>query len=527
MVALILLIAYGPAVTVLTATAFCATWQASRRPEAWAWAERARHEPRARARLVGEVAHGALAGTKLVVEWIETRHVRRVWRAALRTMNRPSARIVRHGVRRHPLGFQLHVRFAFASTAGYKSRLASAFRCGEVRVRAVAGGDHMTKALLFATTVILMLCTATTAAAAGPIARFSWTPTNPTVGQPVHFDGTASSCTSTPCSYAWVDDGPDGPGGTQWPLGSGGALDFTFVGVGTKYVRLTVTDRWNRSASVEYDVVVAQTPPLPLPLPPPPPPPPPGTCSQEPFCGDFETGDLTQWTYVPLEGTGSITVGTAANQPVNQGIYSAQFQTNAGTGAQRAELNASQAQTGGYPGQEWYYGWWTDFPTINGQPQQWWPDGASSNVIAQFQSVDFTAWMGMGVDATHNWTPADNMYFGWGGAPYSSQWEEPNHKQMVIANPIQYDHWYHFIVHAKWSTDPTVGFVEVLVDGTQVVPKTFGATLYDTTVSQIPGATAPGAYAELDLYHPGTSFSNTVLHDGFCRAATYDAAVAC
>ena len=54
-----------------------------------------------------------------------------------------------------------------------------------------------------------------------------------------------------------------------------------------------------------------------------------------------------------------------------------------------------------------------------------------------------------------------------------------------------------------------------------------GPTLYDTTVTHNPADTAPGSYAELDLYHGATSFTNTVIHDGFCRAATYTDAAAC
>src|SRR5690349_1986560 len=51
----------------------------------------------------------------------------------------------------------------------------------------------------------------------------------------------------------------------------------------------------------------------------------PPDCSQQPFCGDYETGNLTQWAFRPMEGDSSITIGTAATQPVKQGLYSAKF----------------------------------------------------------------------------------------------------------------------------------------------------------------------------------------------------------
>ncbi|MGZ4228367.1 MAG: heparin lyase I family protein [Solirubrobacteraceae bacterium] len=338
-------------------------------------------------------------------------------------------------------------------------------------------------------------------------ATLAWQPASPTTGQTVHFDGTSSSCSSSPCTYTWQDDGSDGPGGTNWPLGTGVTLDFTFQGTGTKYVRLTVRDNRNRASTVEHDVVVGSAPP-------------PSGCAQQPFCGDFETGNVSQWPFEPLEGTGSITVGTSASQPVKQGTYSAKFVTTAGTGTARAELNASQAQTGGYPGQEWYYGWWSYFPSINGQPQQWWSNGGDWNDIVQFQSVDWTAWMYLGVDQG-NYTPGStSIFLNWGDAG-------PSRRHLIVANPIQYDHWYHFVLHAKWSIDPAVGFIELDVDGVNVIPRTMGPTLYGTTVTHNPADTAPGSYAELDLYHGATSFTNTVIHDGFCRAATYTDAAAC
>jgi hypothetical protein len=98
-----------------------------------------------------------------------------------------------------------------------------------------------------------------------PTAAFSYSPQSPTTGQEVTFDASISTCNATPCSYAWEDDGPDGAGGTQWPLGSGQKLKFTFSGEGTKYARLTVTDALGRKDTVEHDVTVGSTPPPPPP----------------------------------------------------------------------------------------------------------------------------------------------------------------------------------------------------------------------------------------------------------------------
>ena len=41
-------------------------------------------------------------------------------------------------------------------------------------------------------------------------------------------------------------------------LGSGVTMTFTFAGVGTKYVRLTITDALGRTSNVEHNVIVSR-----------------------------------------------------------------------------------------------------------------------------------------------------------------------------------------------------------------------------------------------------------------------------
>jgi hypothetical protein len=83
-----------------------------------------------------------------------------------------------------------------------------------------------------------------------PTAKFTFSPSSAVVGSPVTFDGTASTCSATPCSYKWTDDA-DGS-----VLGTGAKLTYAFRQRGTKYVRLTVTDARLQSGAVEHDVVV-------------------------------------------------------------------------------------------------------------------------------------------------------------------------------------------------------------------------------------------------------------------------------
>jgi len=44
--------------------------------------------------------------------------------------------------------------------------------------------------------------------------------------------------------------------------------------------------------------------------------------------------------------------------------------------------------------------------------------------------------------------------------------------------PLQRGHWHDFVMHAKWSSDPNVGFLEIWVDGKNVLPKHMTANKY-------------------------------------------------
>ncbi len=98
-----------------------------------------------------------------------------------------------------------------------------------------------------------------------PTAGFVYAPSGPTVGKAVNFNAASSTCADSPCTYEWSDDGSSArPATVLWPLGSGQTMSFTFHEVGTKYVRLVITNAAGKSATVEHNVVVAaesSTPP--------------------------------------------------------------------------------------------------------------------------------------------------------------------------------------------------------------------------------------------------------------------------
>jgi NHL repeat/Thrombospondin type 3 repeat len=80
-----------------------------------------------------------------------------------------------------------------------------------------------------------------------PTAEFAISPSPSQAGQAVTFDWTGT-CPAAPCTFTWVDEGPDGDGGLSSPLGSGDPRPVTFSAAGTKYIELTVTDGLDRSA---------------------------------------------------------------------------------------------------------------------------------------------------------------------------------------------------------------------------------------------------------------------------------------
>ncbi|MGC1801302.1 MAG: heparin lyase I family protein, partial [Solirubrobacterales bacterium] len=193
------------------------------------------------------------------------------------------------------------------------------------------------------------------------------------------------------------------------------------------------------------------------------------------FCGGYETGDFSQWWLhqwsINPDSTQSYNIYNVGNsaarivtRPVAQGRYAAEFQVLPTTGTNpndRAEIVASQAESGGYQGQTWWYGWWTYFP---GPSQDWWHQGGDWNDITQFFSTDnVPSQMAIGIDAARHSPPviyAEGM---------------PFRRKQILA-PLRYGHWFHFLVHARWSTGPD-GFVQMWLDGTQVIQRLYGATL--------------------------------------------------
>lgn len=228
--------------------------------------------------------------------------------------------------------------------------------------------------------------------------------------------------------------------------------------------------------------------------------------------GDYETDSLSQWWLGQFGGASSgcggpcgpaqvgNTSATPVTSPVAQGHYAAKFTVQpcaSGCPNDRAEVLASQAESGGYLGQDWYYGWWTMFPS----GQSFWNGGGDWNDFTQFQGGGSVG----GVEYL-NVNQADYP----AGHP-ELQLEAGGRHDL---GPLQFDHWYHFIVHAKWEQDST-GVFQVYVDGA------LKADLHQATMA------SSGVVEISQGYYSNASSNNTVIQDGFCRATSYDAAATC
>lgn len=235
------------------------------------------------------------------------------------------------------------------------------------------------------------------------------------------------------------------------------------------------------------------------------------------FGGGYETGDFSQWWLhqwsINPNRTQHYNIYNVGNssakivtRPVAQGRYAGQFQVFPTTGTNpndRAEIVASQAASGGYPGQTWWYGWSTYFP---GPSQDWWHRGGDWNDITQFSSTDnVPSQMAIGVDATHRRSPV--IYTE--GMPFR--------RKRILAT-LRYNHWYHFLVHARWSTGSN-GYMAMWLDRKKVVPRVYGATLRNQNSPASSDFTSPGMYVSQGIYRGAYRSTNTVIHDGFCRAS--------
>lgn len=217
--------------------------------------------------------------------------------------------------------------------------------------------------------------------------------------------------------------------------------------------------------------------------------------------GDFETGNWSQFSsnrHV-VNKPGRLTL---VSNPVAQGKYAAKFVVMNGddpinASGDRAELVAPSS-VWEVEGQERWYRWQTmfasDFPTITKGWQiflQWHHESlyGGSPPLA-FNVVD------------------DTM-----SVSIASKVKNDVYRRFNLGR-LKRGVWRDFVFHVKWSSNPSVGFIELYIDGQLAIPKTYIYTMYSGSKN----------YMKMGLYRSsGISQAGTLWHDGMTVGTTRQA----
>jgi hypothetical protein len=233
----------------------------------------------------------------------------------------------------------------------------------------------------------------------------------------------------------------------------------------------------------------------------------PATDGQILWDAGWETGDTSQWS-LHTGGSWGDSSAEVVTSPVRWGKYAGKLTLNPGSGNVRAEITSSHENTGGNPGEEWYYSTSVYFPSNPDKNQawsdwndftQWMDDRANCSPPLQYNIMSNNT-----ITFHYELTTQSSGNCGYGTLPT---------KDFPIG-PMVYDQWIDLTAHIKWSEDPNVGFVQVWRNGQEVVPMTHLQTLDS-------GST--GVYMEQAMYRPDPTSQSIVYIDGTRRHTAYAA----
>jgi hypothetical protein len=212
------------------------------------------------------------------------------------------------------------------------------------------------------------------------------------------------------------------------------------------------------------------------------------------WAGDFECGDLSQWTREQQAAADRIAVIAS---PVHQGSRAAKFTVRYGdlhSNGERAEVLYNPTGGEAREGEERWYKWWTMFDASYPSHPAW---------------QLFTQWHHSGSSGS---PPVEFLVNGEEIRFSTRECGSCTATVRVLDATLDRGVWHEFILHVKWSSDAAVGFVEVWYDGSLAVPRTNVTTLY-------PGQTN---YLKQGLYRKANTIAadGIVYHDGMIKSAT-------
>jgi polysaccharide lyase-like protein len=224
------------------------------------------------------------------------------------------------------------------------------------------------------------------------------------------------------------------------------------------------------------------------------------------WSGDFQTGDLRQWDRVQAV-PGDVSV--VASLPPHDGRrYAARFTVRPGDNpihstGERTEAVASVEETGSAANTSAWYGWSTYFPPDFSAPADSW------NI--------FTQWHGTRSDGCPpNLAFEANARDGTWRISFAARGGRlvgctpPSQRKWKVAD-LEFGHWYDFVLHVRWSSNPHRGLVALWLNSQQVIPPTTLATLY----------LGERSYLKQGFYRAVSPLTSTIYHAGMRRGSSY------
>lgn len=203
--------------------------------------------------------------------------------------------------------------------------------------------------------------------------------------------------------------------------------------------------------------------------------------------GDFESGDISQWTKAQWMGGDRLKV---VSDPVVEGRHALKVTVKQGDDPIGASGNRNElVYTADRPAEEErVYRWHTLWPSTYESPDtwqlftQWHHDGNGGSPPVEFFARGEKIFLR--VDGKDVWTA-----------------------------PLERARWHEFVFHIRWSADAKKGFVSLYYDGELVLPRTPARTLF-------PGQSV---YLKQGLYrHASVAQPQTIFHDGMTIATALE-----
>ncbi len=201
--------------------------------------------------------------------------------------------------------------------------------------------------------------------------------------------------------------------------------------------------------------------------------------------GDFETGDLSQWTKAQSVAPDRLQV---VRSPVAEGRYALKATVKQGDDPINASGNRNELVHLSYEpeGSEYFYRWSTMFAPSYPSAKTW---------------QLFVQWHHSGSSGS---PPVELVVHG-----EQMQLKVDGARRVLWTAPLERGRWHDFVMHVKWSSNPRVGFIELWHDGRLELPRTYVATQFEGQRN----------YLKMGLYRNASiAADGVVFHDGMVQA---------